>query len=205
MDSLLLRAGDLVQKAFLFDGGINKLADMSSLVAAQANTLRNVANVAPKAHGYPALIDAAAGGSLEAVKRLAPLSEPDRLGEAFLAAAQHGRMDVARWLLPFFDPLANESQALREAARNGKVEMVEMLLPLSDPQAKNSQALRLALAEGELEVAFLLKNAIASMNRVAQSGPPDNSPTHPAIPEKLHSRREQNHANHVLAQGLATL
>ena len=59
-------------------------------------------------------------------------------------------------LLPFSDPKANDSEALRYAAYNGYKEMVKMLLPVSDPNAEGSGALQSAARGGYEEIVELL-------------------------------------------------
>ena len=76
--------------------------------------------------------------------------------QKFLGAARTGDCATVKLLLPFVDPSANESAALRVSSVNGHIEIVKLLLPLSDPMAQKSYALRYATLMGYTEIIDLL-------------------------------------------------
>lgn len=66
--------------------------------------------------------------------------------DALEHAAGEGQNEVVRALLPFADPLANGSHALKKATAGRHLDTVRLLLPLSDSNAGPSGALEIAIA-----------------------------------------------------------
>ncbi len=101
---------------------------------------------------------AASSGRLKVVKRLVAQGVNPRteISIAMRAAAQNGRLETVRFLLPLTNPKAACSQALNLAAENGHLKIVKLLLPASDLQADEFSALRYAASNGHLDIVKLL-------------------------------------------------
>lgn len=85
-------------------------------------------------------------------------------------AAGKGHKEIVELLIPFSDPMAEHSRALRHAAFNGHKEIVELLIPVSDVEAACEQ-----LDESEIslvkamEADFRMKELQASTVQIPQS------------------------------------
>lgn len=78
------------------------------------------------------------------------------INRLFSNLASEGDLQKVTMLLPFADPLSDNSWALYLAARNGRHDVVEFLIPHSDPLAEYSRALHKAAAQGHVECVKLL-------------------------------------------------
>ena len=76
-----------------------------------------------------------------------PLSQ-DQRNNALIVAAQNGRAECVRLLIPHSNPQALDSRALLRAAVNGHADCVTLLIPVSNPKADNSRALLEAILRG---------------------------------------------------------
>ena len=82
--------------------------------------------------------------------------DQETLNKCFQEACKVGSLEIARILLPFADPSANQSLALLWAAESGYSDIVRFLIPLSDPKDRDNQPLRWASSNGHTECVRLL-------------------------------------------------
>lgn len=105
-----------------------------------------------------ALCDAARAGRMADVQALLRQgARPKAMQSQALAwAAEMGREDCLRLLLPLSDARARQSQALARAALHGHAACVALLIPASSPKACASEALFNAASRGHGDCARLL-------------------------------------------------
>lgn len=125
----------------------------------------------PSARDNRALQEAAAGGQLECIKFLLPLSNLASSGsgwDALAVAAYWGRLECVKYLIHHFDPQANEQKSLRQAAEyaageDGDMACVEFLYSYCNPRI----ALEMAIKEGHYsnEAVHILEFLVAQCNR----------------------------------------
>ena len=107
-----------------------------------------------------AMITAASGGHLEAMKYLTELDGGRNADIAFHVASDHGHLELVQYLVtvPGVDPSSLCNQAIGYASWNGHVEVVKFLAGLEgvNPSDNDNFALRIAMDNGREEVVRFL-------------------------------------------------